>query len=134
MRTQSLRRALVERYPIGFTLGELARRKPVFTGKRVDRRSQRIRRAAERADHGVTLALLLPVLWGALMAAALNASNNAVNQIYDLEIDRVNKGKRPLPSGRMTMAEAWRFTVIAYALTLVLAAWLASPLYCALTR
>ena len=34
------------------------------------------------------------------MAALLNAGNNALNQIYDLEIDRVNKPKRPLPSGR----------------------------------
>ena len=35
------------------------------------------------------------------MAAVLNAGNNALNQIYDLEIDRVNKPKRPLPSGRV---------------------------------
>ena len=29
------------------------------------------------------------------MAAVLNAASNALNQIYDLEIDRVNKPKRP---------------------------------------
>mgnify|MGYP003694674809 CR=1 FL=1 len=40
------------------------------------------------------------------MAALLNAGNNALNQIYDLEIDRVNKPKRPLPSGRLTIAQA----------------------------
>jgi 4-hydroxybenzoate polyprenyltransferase len=34
------------------------------------------------------------------MAAVLNAASNALNQIYDLEIDRVNKPLRPLPSGR----------------------------------
>ena len=28
------------------------------------------------------------------MAAVLNAANNAINQIYDLDIDRVNKPKR----------------------------------------
>ena len=33
------------------------------------------------------------------MAAVLNAANNAINQIYDLDIDRVNKPKRPLPAG-----------------------------------
>ena len=33
----------------------------------------------------------------------LNAANNALNQIYDLDIDRVNKPKRPLPSGTLTM-------------------------------
>jgi len=60
------------------------------------------------------------------MAALLNAGNNALNQIYDLEIDRVNKPKRPLPSGRLTIAEVWWFTNITYALALVLA-WLVAP-------
>ena len=43
------------------------------------------------------------------MAMVFNAGNNALNQIYDLEIDRVNKGKRPLPSKRLTIREAWIF-------------------------
>ena len=60
------------------------------------------------------------------MAALLNAGNNALNQIYDLDIDRVNKPKRPLPSGRLTIAQAWWFTNITYALALVLA-WLVAP-------
>lgn len=63
---------------------------------------------------------------GALMAAVLNAGNNALNQIYDLEIDRVNKPKRPLPSGRLSLREAWVFTWITYLLALVLA-WLVMP-------
>lgn len=71
-------------------------------------------------------ATVMPALYGAAMAAIFNAGSNALNQIYDLEIDRVNKGKRPLPSGRMTIAEAWRFTIVAYALTLVLA-WMVAP-------
>ena len=60
------------------------------------------------------------------MAIVFNAGNNALNQIYDLEIDRVNKGRRPLPSGRMTIAQAWGFTAVTYLLTLVLA-WLVAP-------
>ena len=47
--------------------------------------------------------LLVPALIGCVMAMVFNAGNNALNQIYDLEIDRVNKGKRPLPSGRLTI-------------------------------
>ena len=70
--------------------------------------------------------VLAPALIGAAMAGIFNAGSNALNQIYDLEIDRVNKGKRPLPSGRMTMNEAWGFTVVTYALTLLLA-WLVAP-------
>ena len=70
--------------------------------------------------------LLTAPLMGAAMAALLNAGNNALNQIYDLDIDRVNKPKRPLPSGRLTMPQVWWFTNITYALALVLA-WLVAP-------
>jgi 4-hydroxybenzoate polyprenyltransferase len=69
--------------------------------------------------------VLFPVV-GLVMAAVLNAASNALNQIYDLEIDRVNKPKRPLPSGRLTLREAWIFTVVTYAVALVLA-WLVAP-------
>jgi 4-hydroxybenzoate polyprenyltransferase len=70
--------------------------------------------------------VLLPGLIGAAMAAIFNAGSNALNQIYDLEIDRINNPKRPLTSGRMSIAEAWRFTFVAYALTLILA-WFVAP-------
>ncbi|MGE0452359.1 MAG: UbiA family prenyltransferase [Vicinamibacteria bacterium] len=81
---------------------------------------------AGHAKAPITAELLLPVLWGTLMAAVLNAANNAVNQIYDLDIDRVNKPKRPLPSGRLSVAGAGRFTVATFALAWLLA-WLADP-------
>jgi 4-hydroxybenzoate polyprenyltransferase len=71
-------------------------------------------------------ALILYPLIGLTMAAVLNAASNALNQIYDLEIDRVNKPKRPLPSARLSMREAWGFTYIAYVIALVLA-WLVAP-------
>ena len=71
-------------------------------------------------------ALLTAPFVGAAMAALLNAGNNALNQIYDLDIDRVNKPKRPLPSGRLTTRQTWVFTAITYALALVLA-WLVAP-------
>jgi 4-hydroxybenzoate polyprenyltransferase len=71
--------------------------------------------------------LLIAPLIGSLMAAVLNAGNNALNQIYDLEIDRVNKPRRPLPSGRLGIRAAWIFTAITYVAALVLA-WLVAPL------
>jgi 4-hydroxybenzoate polyprenyltransferase len=74
----------------------------------------------------LTSALLWPVLWGALMAAVLNSASNAINQIYDLEIDRVNKPKRPLPAGAMSLGEAWGFTLACFGLAWLLA-WLAAP-------
>lgn len=65
-------------------------------------------------------------LIGLAMAAVLNAASNALNQIYDLEIDSVNKPGRPLPSGRLSRQEAWVFTIAAYAIALALA-WLVAP-------
>jgi 4-hydroxybenzoate polyprenyltransferase len=80
--------------------------------------------AAPREPWSASL-LTAPFL-GAAMAALLNAGNNALNQIYDLDIDRVNKPKRPLPSGRLSIPQVWWFTNITYALALVLA-WLVAP-------
>ena len=74
----------------------------------------------------LTVGILVPPLIGSLMAAMLNAGNNALNQIYDLEIDRVNKPTRPLPSGRLSVANVWVFTIVTYAVALILA-WLVAP-------
>jgi 4-hydroxybenzoate polyprenyltransferase len=71
-------------------------------------------------------ALLIYPLIGLVMAAVLNAASNALNQIYDLEIDRINKPRRPLPSGRLSLQNAWAFTFITYAIALALA-WFVSP-------
>jgi 4-hydroxybenzoate polyprenyltransferase len=70
--------------------------------------------------------LLIYPFIGLVMAAVLNAGNNALNQIYDLDIDAVNKAKRPLPSGRLSIRAAWQFTILTYAIALLLA-WLVAP-------
>lgn len=72
-----------------------------------------------------TWSVLQPAFTGALMAAVFNAGSNTLNQIYDLDIDRINKPGRPLPSGRLSLSHAWWFTIAAYLATLVLAWWVA---------
>ncbi len=57
-----------------------------------------------------------------LAAGVLNAASNGLNQIYDLENDRINKPHRPLPSGQLTLREAWTFVIAAYAVALALVA------------
>ena len=66
----------------------------------------------------VTLSVVLTVALGSLCASFLNAANNALNQIYDLEIDRVNKPNRPLVTGELSLREAWAFTWVFYGLAL----------------
>jgi 4-hydroxybenzoate polyprenyltransferase len=73
-----------------------------------------------------SMQVMTPALIGALMAAMLNAASNALNQIYDLAIDAVNKPARPIPSGRLTIRQVWYFTWICYAIALALA-WLVAP-------
>src|SRR5262245_4297214 len=78
------------------------------------------------ARPALTAEVVLPVVFGTLMAGILNAASNAINQIYDLAIDRVNKPKRPLPSGALSLREAWTFTFVCYVVAWGLA-WLTAP-------
>jgi 4-hydroxybenzoate polyprenyltransferase len=64
----------------------------------------------------LTSSVILTVVLGSVCAAFLNAANNTLNQIYDLEIDRINKPNRPLVTGEVSIREAWIFTWIMYAL------------------
>ena len=45
-----------------------------------------------------------------LTAAFITAAANAVNDYYDLDIDRINRPKRPIPSGAITSFEALVFS------------------------
>ena len=62
----------------------------------------------------------------AVAGGLMNAGSNSINQIYDLEIDRINKPNRPLPSGRISMSTAWIFTAIFYLQAWVVGAWVGS--------
>jgi geranylgeranylglycerol-phosphate geranylgeranyltransferase len=67
----------------------------------------------------LTASVILTVALGSLCASFLNAASNAINQIYDLEIDRINKPARPLVTGELTLPQAWRFTWVMYVLAIV---------------
>lgn len=69
-----------------------------------------------------TLIQALPLIMvGAFSAAVLNAASNIINQYYDLEIDRINKPARPLPSGRVSISGAMIFCAVCYILAVVAA-------------
>jgi 4-hydroxybenzoate polyprenyltransferase len=65
---------------------------------------------------------VLRVALAVLAAAVLNAASNGINHICDLQNDRVNKPHRPLPSGKMSVTEAWAFVVVTYLLALAMVA------------
>ncbi len=66
------------------------------------------------------------VLIGAFSAAVLNAASNVTNQYFDLEIDKINKPFRPLPSQRIQKKKALVFALILYLISLLLS-WLVNP-------
>ena len=49
----------------------------------------------------------LYVLLAAFSAAQTAASGNIINDIFDIEIDKINRPLRPLPSGKITVKEAY---------------------------
>jgi len=49
----------------------------------------------------------LNVFLAALSASLVMASGNIINDIYDIDIDRVNKPSRPLPSGKISIKETY---------------------------
>ena len=69
-------------------------------------------------SRSLTASVILTVVLGSLCASFLNAASNAINQIYDLEIDRINKPKRPLVTGELSLRQAWGFTWLMYALAI----------------
>ena len=60
-------------------------------------------------------AVLCAVIAGTLVAAA----GNVVNDMFDADIDRINKPRRPIPSGRITPAESRRYYALLTAAALV---------------
>src|SRR5512144_2762931 len=64
------------------------------------------------------------ILCAAAAAATLNAASNGLNQICDLENDRLNKPQRALPSGQLSRPEAILFTSSLYIISITLVAWI----------
>lgn len=70
-------------------------------------------------DRALTLSVILTVALGSICASFMNAASNAINQIYDLEIDRINKPGRHLVTGALGIGQAWMASWLLYALALI---------------
>ncbi len=58
-----------------------------------------------------TFALLL---FAGFIVGMINAASNALNQVYDADIDRVNKPTRPIPAGTWTESETLKVSALMY--------------------
>ena len=62
----------------------------------------------------------LNVFLAALTASLVLASGNSINDIHDIEIDKINKPLRPLPSGKLSIKEAYRLYILLVIVPIVL--------------
>ncbi|VVB51855.1 Digeranylgeranylglyceryl phosphate synthase [uncultured archaeon] len=61
------------------------------------------------------------VFYAALSAALIMGAGNVLNDYYDHEIDRINRPKRPIPSGRITRPDALMLAIAMFLIGLGLA-------------
>lgn len=60
------------------------------------------------------------ILWAGIAAMIVISSGNIINDYFDLEIDRINRPKRPLPSKLITKNEALIFYLILIIASLII--------------
>lgn len=60
------------------------------------------------------------LILASIIAALIAAGANIVNDIFDIEIDRINKPQRLLPSGRVATRQAWAYFGVAYGIAFFL--------------
>ena len=61
------------------------------------------------------------LFWVIVAGTGVNIAIVGVNQITDVEIDRINKPHLPLAAGELSREAAWRFVLVAAAVPVVLA-------------
>ena len=70
-----------------------------------------------------TWSIVAMILLGSACAALLNAASNVINQVYDVENDRINKPSRPLITGEIESGAALLYAALLYLLA-ILPTWL----------
>ncbi|MEK6973211.1 MAG: UbiA family prenyltransferase [archaeon] len=63
-------------------------------------------------------AIEINVIYAFFSFVFLYMAGTTVNDIFGLETDKINISVRPLPSGRVTLKEAWAYSIFFYALGL----------------
>jgi len=56
------------------------------------------------------------VVYAIISVVLITSGGNGINDYFDFKIDRVNKPKRPIPSGKITKSGAYRFSMAMFIL------------------
>ncbi|HVN48719.1 MAG TPA: geranylgeranylglycerol-phosphate geranylgeranyltransferase [Bacteroidota bacterium] len=73
---------------------------------------------------GARIGDAIHVFLAAVSVALVVASANAINDFFDLEIDRINKPERPLPKGILAPRDALRMWFLCALAAMILNAWI----------
>ncbi len=57
------------------------------------------------------LGIFIPTM---LAGACISSAGNAINDYYDIDIDRINRPNRPLPSGKITLVGIWTYAAVLF--------------------
>lgn len=76
-----------------------------------------------------TFSLFFTLLIGSFCASLLNGASNIINQVYDLDIDIVNKPSRPIPSGEVSVKKAKIISYVLYFFSIIPVWWITPPPY-----
>ncbi len=72
---------------------------------------------------------LINVILVSISAALITIGANVINDIFDIEIDRINKPDRPLPAGKVSIREAYFIFYSSYLLAWILAGIVSYPVF-----
>ena len=62
----------------------------------------------------------LPIIICAFIVFVCTGAGNTINDVFDVKIDEVNKPNRPIPSGRISLENARKYSYILFAIGIAL--------------
>jgi geranylgeranylglycerol-phosphate geranylgeranyltransferase len=69
------------------------------------------------------------VFLAAISAALITIGANVINDYFDIQIDRINKPHRPLPSGRLSKGEALSYFFVVYAIGWIISSFISLAMF-----
>ncbi len=69
------------------------------------------------------------VLLAAICVMFITIGANVINDYYDIEIDKINKPNRPLPSGKLSTKQALIYTIIVFVISGIIASFLSLEMF-----
>ncbi len=67
-----------------------------------------------------TISPILNVLWASLSGGLIAGAANAINDYFDVEIDRINKPYRPIPAGKLSRQEVFIFSMLLFVIGILM--------------